>query len=479
MNPVRNSKTSNNMVSPVRNSMAAEDSAKRIRPRRTNGMNRRDFIKATGLGAARLGSLAMVGSLLAGGKEARGEVLEKIDANIEKNRKGDAVVRLLGPGGEPLKPGLTVKVAQTRHKFLFGCNIFKLNRCRTPEDNAAYAKHFASLLNFATLPFYWWAYERQRGKPDDARTEEIVRWCKAHNVTTKGHPLAWNWGEQGWLPDEPEAAMQAQLRRIERCVRRFKGDIDIWDVVNEATHYDRDNAKKDAPKLTEAIRRMGVGEYVRQAFKAARKANPKATLVINDYRTDPAYAEKVISQLVDDNGQPLYDVIGIQSHMHGGYWGAERAWKVCQYFAKFGKPLHFTETTLVSGPRRSPKWVTTPEGEKRQAEQVAEFYSVLFSHPAVEAITWWDFTDQGAWQRAPAGFVRADMTPKPAYERLNSLIKGKWWTQTETNLTASGRGRFRGFFGQYKITARIGVRQLSGTFSFDKSTKEAIDVRLT
>ena len=273
--------------------------------------------------------------------------------------------------------------------------------------------------------------------------------------------------------------MKLQFKRIERCVRLFKNDIDIWDVVNEATHYDRPDAKKNAPKLTEGIRRMGVGEYVRQAFKAARKANPDATLLINDYRTDPAYPDKVISKLVDDDGKPLYDVIGIQSHMHGGCWPVKNAWDVCQIFAKFGKPLHFTETTVVSGPRSDQGWNTTPEGEKYQAEKVPEFYTVLFSHPAVEAITWWDFTDQGAWQRAPAGFLRKDLTPKPAYEKLHGLIKGKWWTKTKATLADGGKARFRGFFGQYKVTARVAERQLTGTFSFDKSVKKAIDVQLT
>jgi len=445
-------------------------------------MNRRDFFKTAGLGAV---SLTIPASLLAakeqyiGDEKTKDQILGQADARIEKHRKGDAVLRLLGPDGKPLKASLTAEITQTRHKFLFGCNIFKLHRCRTAEDNAAYEKHFAALLNYATLPFYWWNYERQRGKPDDARTEELVRWCKANNITTKGHPLAWNWGEQKWLPEEPEEAMKLQFKRIERCVSRFKGDIDIWDVVNEATHYDRPHALQNVPKLTEAIRRMGVGAYVRQAFEAARKANPKATLVINDYRTDPAYAEKVITKLVGDDGQPLYDVIGIQSHMHGGYWGAERTWQVCQAFAKFGKPLHYTETTLVSGPRTKQVWNTTPEGEKLQAEQVAEFYTVLFSHPAVEAVTWWDFTDQGAWQRAPAGFLRADMTPKTAYSELLRFIKNKWWTQTKTTLEAGSRVRFRGFFGQYKVTARLGDRQLIGAFSFDKSVKKAIDVQLS
>ncbi|MBW8040736.1 MAG: hypothetical protein FVQ85_12130 [Planctomycetes bacterium] len=108
-----------------------------------------------------------------------------------------------------------------------------------------------------------------------------------------------------------------------------------------------------------------------------------------------------------------------------------------------------------------------------------EFYTVLFSHPAVEAITWWDFTDQGAWQRAPAGFLRKDLTPKPAYKQLQRLIKDKWWTKTKVDLAAAGRARFRGFFGQYKITARVAGRQLTGTFSFEKSVKKAIDVQLT
>jgi len=447
-------------------------------------MNRRTFLKGTGLGAA---SLVLPARLLTA-QEQKDRILDEVDTRIEKYRMGRAALRLLGPNGKSLKSGSIVSIEQKRHKFLFGCNIFKLNRCRTADDNAAYAERFAALLNFATLPFYWWNYERQRGKPDDARTEELVRWCKAHNITTKGHPLAWNSGQPPWLPENPEAAMQAQFKRIERCVRRFKNDIDIWDVVNEATHYDRNKAKKDAPALTEAIRRMGVGAYVREAFRNARKANPRATLLINDYRTDPSYDEKVISQLVDDSGQPLYNVIGIQSHMHGGYWGAQKAWEVCERFAKFGKPLHFTETTLVSGEqgwelrqkRKDPnfRWVSTSEGEKRQAQQVTEFYRVLFSHPAVEAITWWDFTDQNAWQRAPAGLVRDDMTPKPAYEELEKLIKGKWCTRTETTVKAEGTARFRGFFGQYEAAVRIGGRKLTGTFQLDKSKKKTIEVRL-
>ncbi|HPD28710.1 MAG TPA: endo-1,4-beta-xylanase [Phycisphaerae bacterium] len=422
------------------------------------------------------------------------DILGQADARIEKHRKGDIVLRLTNNGRVP-PAGLHVRIRQTRHAFLFGSNIFKLGACGSPEANAAYEQHYAALLNYATLPFYWWHYEKDRGRPDYDKTKVMADWCAAHNVMTKGHPLAWNWFDPKWLPDDPKEVLRLQLERIEECSRRFAGQIDIWDVVNEATHYDRPDCKKNSPRLTKIIRDMGVGPFVRAAFQAARKGNPKATLIINDYAVGDEFAAKVIDELVDDEGRPLYDVIGIQSHQHGGAWPAEKIWDVCERFARYGKPLHFTETTFISGAQGRNlaeqrqqagskfKWASTPEGEKRQAEEVVRFYTILFSHPAVEAITWWDFTDYNAWQGAPAGLLREDMTPKPAYEELMKRIKGTWWT-TETVATVEGNGevRFRGFLGDYTVTtADLGGfsdRPLSGDFSIGKTNQKPIEVDL-
>ena len=406
------------------------------------------------------------------------EIIAGADARIEKYRTGDVVLRLVSPEGKAFAEGAVVAIEQTRHEFLFGCNIFKLGKCKTPADNATYEKYYSELLNFATLPFYWWNYSNEHGRIDDEQTDEVIKWCREHNITTKGHPLAWNYGDPRWLPDDIDEVMEMQFDRIGRCVKRFEGGIDIWDVVNEATHYDRDQCFKQAPKLTGGITKMGVGAYLRKAFESARKANPDATLIINDYRTDQKYVDRVIKELIDDEGKPMFDVIGIQSHMHGGYWGAKKAWDVCAKYAEFNVPLNFTETTVISGPKTDEGWNTTPEGEKSQARDAAQFYTVLFSHPAVEAITWWDFSDQGAWQGAPAGFLRKDMTPKPMYHALKGLIKGKWWTKTEAKTTAGGTAGFRGFYGQYKVSVRSKGQMLSGTFAFDKNTKGKVKVQL-
>ena len=428
----------------------------------------------------------MLAGLTLGAPLSEREILDQADARINRHRTGQATLKLIGPDGKPISSGASIRIEQTNHAFLFGSNIFKLGKCRTPADNAAYEKHFAELLNFATAPFYWWSYERVRDEPDHAGTDKILAWCKKNGIKTKGHPLAWNWGDPRWLAEDAERAMKLQLGRIDRDVRRFKGRLDIWDVVNEATHYDRPGPKDRAPILTAAINEMGIGEYVRSAFRAARKANPDAVLLINDYRTDTDYADKVVKELVGADGKPMYDVIGIQSHQHGGAWPVAKIWDACERFAKFGKPLHFTETTFVSGEpgwdlakrrRNDPKfkWKSTPEGEKRQTEQVVRFYTVLFSHPAVEAITWWDFSDQGAWQGAPSGFLRADMTPKPAYHALKKLVKGKWWTRTEVAVGSEGRAGFRGYFGDYRVTI-TGDESLTGIFRFDKTSASVIEV---
>jgi len=412
------------------------------------------------------------------------ELLAGADARIEKHRKADATVSVLDTSGKPVQ-GATIVVEQTRHAFLFGSNIFMWGRCGDEKLEAAYRERFAELLNYATLPFYWASYERRQGEPIHAYVEEVAGWCKEHGIACKGHPLAWNSADPPWLPDDLEEIRRLQMARIEDCVSHFRGLIDRWDVVNEATHFDRDEfVRHRAPKHSAMWAKVGQMEFTRQCFLHARKAGPHATLLINDYRTDPAY-ERVIEQLVDGDGKPMYDVIGIQSHMHGGAWPTGKIWEVCERFARFGVPLHFTETTILSGDRtwdkpRGADWRSTPEGEVYQAEHVVRFYTMLFSHPAVEAITWWDFADLGSWKNAPAGFLRRDMSPKQSYFELFKLIKDKWWTRTRLETGEDGTAGFRGFLGEYRImVTSAGKKQAEATFPLKRDAENRWVVTLT
>ena len=156
-------------------------------------------------------------------------------------------------------------------------------------------------------------------------------------------------------------------------------------------------------------------------------------------------------------------MIGIQSHMHQGYWGVEKTLDVLDHFSRFNLPIHFTETTLVSGQLMPPEivdlndyqvdeWPTTPEGEERQARETIQHYKTLFAHPLVEGITWWDMSD-GHWLNAPAGLLRRDGSSKPAYDELLKLVKDEWWSKPTRFVTVeAGQLQFTGFLGDYELT---------------------------
>ena len=81
----------------------------------------------------------------------------------------------------------------------------------------------------------------------------------------------------GRSPRRRPRAYDLQLSRIDDCVARFRGLIDRWDVVNEATHFDRDEFSKRSPKLTAMWAQVGQVEFTRGCFRRARQANPQAS----------------------------------------------------------------------------------------------------------------------------------------------------------------------------------------------------------
>lgn len=384
------------------------------------------------------------------------QLLATANARIEQIRKADAAIVINYPDDRPAG-GVKVKVEQVRHAFLFGCNIFPLFNYKG-QQHETYGKEFADLLNYATLPFYWGAYEP---KPGEKKTEDIkgiARWCKAHDIETKGHPLVWHEIYPPWAPSDPDEARAKLETRVKEIVYGFKGLINRWDVVNEATvSAGVDNG------VGHWAKRDGAAKMVDESLRWAREANPRATLLYNDFNVGPDY-ERLLTDLTA-SGAP-FDAIGIQSHMHGGEWTMEKAWDTCDTYSRFGKPIHFTELTVLSGENGWEKpvpWPSTPDGERRQAAYIAKLYTLLFSHPAVQAITWWDFMD-GGWQGAPAGLVRADLTPKPGYKALKSLIKGKWWTKANVTSDSDGICRIRGFMGKYRVTVTTPTGTKSALF---------------
>ncbi len=408
------------------------------------------------------------------------------DQAIRQHRTTQAAITLTY-NGQPLA-NQEVQVAQKAHQFLFGSNwgdsVALANGELSGQDKALAElrnERYLALFNMVTLPFYWARFEPQRGQPETQRILKTAQWYRDHHCVTKGHTLCWHTLTADWLLTmDDEQIRKTQVERIQRDVSDFAGVIDMWDVVNEAVImpiFDRyDNG------ITRLCKAMGRIELIRTMFDTARATNPHTTLLLNDFDVSPAY-DTLIEGCLEAGIQ--IDVIGIQTHMHQGYWGPERMLGVLERFERFNLPIHFTENTIVSGHLMPPEivdlndyqvndWPTLPEGEERQAHEVVMHYKSLFSRPLVQAITWWDFSD-GGWLGAPAGLLRKDQSPKPAYDELLKLIKGEWWLPpTKLSTDANGQLALTGFLGDYELS----WQDCKGPFSLKHAGGVALTVNL-
>jgi endo-1,4-beta-xylanase len=396
---------------------------------------------------------------------------------IERYRKGDASVRVLDASGNPVKDA-SVHVEMLNHDFLFGCNLI-LDNYQTAERNKAYADSFARLFNYATLPFDWRSYEFSQGVPNKDTLSKMVSWARAHNMKVKGHPLVWDLYVPDWAPQSPDAFWDAQCTRTKRETQYFCGLMDFWTVMDEPVpDPEKDNI------LRRFMKARNPAAVTKDALDCAQKGCADAKLIVNDYQTNMDF--HYLLEEVKKRGGKI-DAIGLESHMHMNIWKLDQVWYVCDLFKDLGIPLHFTEATVLSGTLKTdqdwlsyhPDWNTTVEGEKNQADYVPLFYTILFSHPSVQSITWWDLSDEGAWQGAPAGLIRKDMSPKPAYNQLMKLIHNDWWTDITVSTDAEGKVSWRGFYGQYKLTAVSGQKKSESIIYLDKSKDNSFMLQLS
>ena len=150
-----------------------------------------------------------------------------------------------------------------------------------------------------------WAFEQ---------ADEIVAFAARHAMRVRGHTLIWHrqlppWITDGLTADELRRAVAGHIRHL---VMRYRGRVSAWDVVNEAVAESGDGLRD-----TVFLRTLGPA-YIREAFVAAREADPDATLFYNDYGAEGMNAKSdrvydVVSDLCR-RGVPI-DGVGLQMHV--------------------------------------------------------------------------------------------------------------------------------------------------------------------
>ena len=127
-------------------------------------------------------------------------------------------------------------------------------------------------------------------------------------------------------------------------------------------------------------------------------------------------------------------------------------WKGLDVISELGLALELTEVTI-------PTLGDTMEDEELQADMLKLWYSLWFSHPAVEGIVYWNTIDGYAYDdgknwnenNCRGGLWHHDLTPKKSALMLKKLFNEIWHTDLEFITDKDGYIDFSGFYGDYEV----------------------------
>ena len=202
------------------------------------------------------------------------QVQARIDADIDANRKADAILRLNLPAGTK------VSIEQVSHDFIFGAQIFNFNQLGTHERNERYKDLFGTLFNSATIPFYWKTFETEPGRlrfateywdtedfwnncdnpqsqPHWRRpsTDQIVEFCERKGIRAHGHTMIWG----SRISQHPHWIIEKKMTGAElETMRTYIKDMAAPKTRKEkyTARYDSLSADRIAASLPEYTRTL-------------------------------------------------------------------------------------------------------------------------------------------------------------------------------------------------------------------------------
>jgi GH35 family endo-1,4-beta-xylanase len=355
--------------------------------------------------------------------------------------------------------GAKVAVRQINRDFPFGSAI-----SRSIIGSKPYQEWFNKRFNAAVFEneLKWYATDPAPGKEDYTAADQLLQFVQSNDVMARGHNIFWEDPKYtpAWVKNLTGSQLRdAVSRRIESLLSRYKGDFVHWDVSNEMLHFDfYEN-------------RLG-GNATAEFFDTAKRADPLATLFLNDFNVVEvcddltSSADSYVSELrhLADSGV-TFEGIGLEGH--------------------FGKPnIPYVRAVFDKlGTLRLPIWLTEIDisssfGQKTQAAYLEEVLREGFAHPAVDGIMLWTAMDRNAscYQMC---LTDGNFTNLPAGDVVDRLL-GEWQTVEVLGATNDrGSFNFSAFLGEYRLTVNYQNVTSEGTFSLARSddTKH-INVRL-
>ena len=394
---------------------------------------------------------------------ARGrEAWERASQDIEANRCGEMLLRVIDANGQP-RQRVPIRYQQQKHAFLFGVQY--------PYHAETYDLLQAAGINAATLWLGWKYVQPERGVFNWEYLDKV--WDPAalfsRGLHLTAHAL--NWFKPDWhvlphyLRESPLSELpQLVYEHVGEIARHWAPYIGTYEIVNEPFWVD---AHALPLQLEDMVR------ICRAAALAVRDVVPNARLEINfaeasrlrSYHIRPGDLLEALSQ-----ANVPYDSIGIQA-LENTYTVTEPPTfyrtkslygmiRTLRTYASFGKDLRLSALTAPSQPAalEPPGWFVLPYGrwnESLQADYLDAAYTLFFAQREVQGITWWSPVDGRLALVPGGGLLREDRSPKPSYQALQNWAQ-RYSSSGQVHTDAEGKAMFRGYAGDYGIIVGVG-----------------------
>ena len=313
----------------------------------------------------------------------------------------------------------------------------------------------------------WDALQPKEEKFEFAAANTFVKFAQENKMRIHGHTLIWHSQTPDWVFQDRNgkpATRRQLLKRMEdhifNVMRHFKGQIDAWDVVNEA--FNDDGTLRDS-KWKQIIG----DDYIEYAFEYARLADPKAKLVYNDYNAyNPAKRKGILKLVKQLRKRGLIDAVGMQGHWQLNYPDVKLIDESIKEYIDAGVEVMITELDIdvlpssgyngadISQNRQykedlNPYVTGLPEEvSKKLADRYAEIFKVFEKYRKnIYSVTIWGLDDGTSWlndfpvkkrTNYPVLFDR-QLKAKPCYDALVELKETPHVKSGGTNSKMPGR----------------------------------------
>ncbi len=317
------------------------------------------------------------------------------------------------------------KLAAPRKDFIFGCNAFGY-----PGRGPVYQERFKEVFNVGVTNVYLSHFAPTETSRDYERTDAETEWLLSNGMAVKPCPPFYM--ASGVTPEWLKTKSFPQIAKIAHdltyeTVLRYKGKTEYCEIMNEA--HDHTNSLRLSPEELTVLAKV--------TSDAAREADPKVKRIINSCHLWGEYVAS-LGVLRGVKRSPMaymkdclkagaeFEIVGLQL-----YYPEYDLFEIDRLFDRFstlGKPIQITEMGCSSAPgidpsgmrQRASKGWHGPWTEEMQADWVEAVYTIAYSKPYIEGVTWWDLADAVSfWPYG--GLLRGDCSPKPAFIRLKAL----------------------------------------------------------